>query len=511
MKYIQSKMLLKKVTLAFFSITFVGLTFQGCADLDPDPQEFNLPPGQFTTLDEFEAGVIGSYSLLYSAARMTTFFAPAWAGDDMTTHVLSNKADFREFDQRNVTNTNGRLLNNWNQIYNTINSLNSNLERGKSLGDFDVDKDRLDRLRGEVYFLRGLLFHHLTRVHSKIPIPITEIPDPEERPASQVEVYERIEADFLKAEELLPVIYPDTNPGAPRPNSGSARAMLARLYLDWAGFPVKDATKFADAATSAKQVMDNATAHGFELEEDLEDLWKVENRFNSESVFTISYCSPCTDLANRKYGITGLPADIGSGWAETFAEVRFFEDFPEGARKEATFRTDLNWQNSTDHKGPIFKKIVGPPGDLPANAFATDRNDFMMRYAEVLLIFAEASGQTGTPSAEAWEALNMVRRRAESLPADTPDPSVDITSGDIVELAITERKWELAGEYLRWYDLVRTETMQEALSQRDPQTTTDAGGNLLRVINPIIGSLGTENYFSPIPQAAIDISPALGE
>ena len=207
----------------------------------------------------------------------------------------------------------------------------------------------------------------------------------------------------------------------------------------------------------------------------------------------------------------------------------FFEDFPEGPRKEATYHTgvpvDANgkvtsdvanaanivpWTEFKDQQNPVFRKIVGPFEDGTWNTFQASRADYIMRFAEVLLTYAEASGRSGSVSADAWEALNMVRRRSEGLPADTPDPSVDLTEGDIAELAYTERKWELAGEYLRWYDLVRMERVEQALggTARDPQvsigTVYDADGNgtptpLTVPSNPILGSLSTDNYFHPIP------------
>lgn len=501
--YKNKKSIVKKLGYAGLIIAISATVLQGCANLDPDPVEFNLPPESFASLTDFDKGITGIYSTLLSAAQWTTFYAASWAGDDITTHFASNKADFRQFDQRVVQSTNGRLLNNWNAIYNIVNTANSLLERSQGMENLDVDQDRLNILIGEVYFLRGMALLHATRVHGKIPIPLTAIPDPNIGLSEQADVYLQIESDFMEAELRLPDIYPGQEAGAPRPNKGSAKSLLARLYLDWAGFPVKDASKYTSAATKAKEVIDNAALYQFELSDNLEDLWKVANRFNNESVFTISYCGSCGfNTANLKDGILGLPSDFG-GWQETFAEIKYFEDFPEGARKEATYRTDLDYTTFSDQKSPIFKKIAGPVNDLPAAAFITDRNDFYMRYAEVLLIYAEASGRSGASSSDAWEALNMIRRRAEGLPYATADASIDVTSGDLAELAFTERKWEFAGEYLRWFDLVRMEKVEEALIARDSPGT-------IQEHNEIQGSLGTNNYFSPVPQAIIDLNPNLG-
>ncbi|WP_282134839.1 RagB/SusD family nutrient uptake outer membrane protein [Seonamhaeicola maritimus] len=499
------KVLKSTATSLFFLMAIIGITTQSCANLDPDPTEFNLPPESFGSLEEMESGIGGVYSQVTLAARMTTFYAPAWGGDDMTTHRALNKADFREFDQRAVLSSNNRLLRNWNAIYDAVNAINGVLERSAGLVGLEaVDQGLLQQYIGEAYFLRGVLFYQLARVHGRIPLPLTKFPDPNISRAQLDEVYLQIESDFLAAEERLPAIYPNVDAGAPRPNSGSARALLARLYMDWGGFPMKDASKYALAASSAKQVMDNAASHGFGLVDDLEELWTLAGRFSKESMYTIAYCKGCPNnsVANRKFSRLGLPADLG-GWNETFAEIKFFEDFPAGPRKDATYRLDLDWTTFNAQKSPVFKKITGPPGDLNPGDFLTERNDFIMRYAEILLIYAEASGLSGNVTPDAWEALNKIRRRAAGLPFATPDAGVDLTSGAIEDLAFEESKWEFAGEYKRWYDLMRREKVAEVLSVRD-----NVSGSVAEH-NPIIGSLETSNYLAPIPADAVARNPNL--
>ncbi|MGJ8736254.1 RagB/SusD family nutrient uptake outer membrane protein [Zobellia laminariae] len=506
MKTINSKISLKSSSLyAVFFLCVMGLVLQGCANLDPDLSEFDTPPESFASLDDMDKGIGGVYSQVTLAARMTTFYAPAWAGDDMTTHRALNKADFREFDQRTVLSSNNRLLRNWNAIFDAVNAINGVLERSEGLIGLDnIDQEILQRQIGEAYFLRGVLFYQLARVHGRIPLPLTKFPDPDISRSSLTEVYGQIESDLQAAADRLPDIYPGVLPGAPRPNKGSAKAFLARLYMDWAGFPNNDTGKYALAASTAKEVIDNAGSYGFGLVDDLETLWTVAGRFNQESLFTLAYCKGCPNnsLGNRKFSRLGLPADLG-GWNETFAEIKFFEDFPEGPRKEATYRTELDWQSFNAQKSPVFKKITGPEGDLNPSDFITVRNDFLMRYAEILLIYAEASGLSGNVTPDAWEAMNMIRRRAAGLPYAIPDAAIDITSGDIAELAFTESKWEFAGEYKRWFDLMRREKVSEVLSVRD-----DVSGPVPEH-NPIIGSLETSNYLAPIPADAVARNPNL--
>ena len=490
----------------------LALVCTGCSDdLEVSDEKAVLQPGNFATESELDLAVTGIYRDLLEAAQFTTFHVAAWGGDDITTHSASNKQDFREFDQRNVSNSNSRARDVFAGSYRVIRSANSVIV---AEDDIPVDPEIKNKFIGEAYFLRGYMYFHLVRIFGRLPI-VTDLEVNNEITVSDAQaVYEQIESDFMRAEELLPDVYPDVQDGAPRPNKGSAKAFLAKLYLYWAGFPVKDNSKYAQAASTAKEVIDNKEAHDFDLVDNISDVFKLENRFNKESLFTIVFCQPC-GLDNRKYGKLGRPADM-RGWEETLGEIKFFEDFPESARKEATYEfdlqdpdgVDLTWENfSKGETNPVIAKIS--PDEIP-DTFQTSRNDFVMRYADLLLLFAEASARSGAVTPEAWEAYNKVRRRGVGLAPNATDAS-DITSGDLAELAYTERKWELAGEYERWHDLVRMERVEQALSNRTPAESRNNSGALLTQTNPIIGSLGTDNYFAPLPQAEIDLLPSLGK
>ena len=527
-----------KAHLSILAVVALAVTFIGCEqfDLDEDPAGSQLQVVTYSSMPQLELGVTGIYGKLNKAAWMSTFYVNGWSGDDITTHVASNKADFREYDQRFITPENSRTQTNWNGVYEMIRAANTVLNSIEGVTLSDPDPSKQERLVGETYFLRAIMFNHLMRIHGRIPL-VLEV-DPFQQPglATQLEVFEQIESDLLQAESRLPE--KSQYVGSTTPSKGTARAFLARLYMDWAGFPLKDNSKYAAAAGMAKQVIDNAGAHGFGLEPDLAKLWSLDGRFTQEGVFTIAYSNSAGNLTNRKMGKLGLPSDPGlNGWQETFAEIRFFEDMPEGVRKDATYFAELpvadngaidvdnptkmlRWEEFKDQQNPIFRKIVGELADGDWSQFQTLRSDLYMRYAEVLLIYAEASGEAGSAGADAWEALNKVHRRAQGLPIDTPDAS-DLTSGDgaIQDLAFTERKWEFAGEFIRWNDLVRKEKVQEALGDRDPRvsigTAYDENGvgtpkPLTTAQNPILGSLGTDNYYAPIPQQEIEQNPNLG-
>lgn len=495
---------IKKGVQIALVMLLAGFTFSSCLDLTENPGKSRLAPGSYSNQAELELGVTGLYRMLANSAAMTTFQVAGWSGDDITTHRASNKADFREYDQRVVSPLNARSATNWRDIYAVVRAANSVLFNSKDLNL--TNKTAQNSLVGEAYFIRAIMFHQLARVHGSIPLHLSVIPEVDLKKSPVLDVYKQIESDLLEAEKLLPVIYPGVNAGAPRPNKGTARAFLARLYLDWAGWPLKDASKYALAASSAKQVIDNAASHGFGLVQDYQSLWTIAGRFNKESVFTLVY-SIANGLNNRKYGKLGHPSDL-LGWQETFAEIKYFEDFPEQPRKNATYRMEYKWQDFTDQANPVFLKVVGPEGDISLNDFNSNRNDYVMRFAEVLLIYAEASGRSNNVTPAAWEALNQVKRRAEGLPFATPSAK-DYKTGDIAEIAYAERKWELAGEYLRWNDLVRMEKVEEALGARGNVKSKNSKGVQLQEPNPILGSMKTDNYFAPIPQNEVTLNPNL--
>ncbi|WP_010181634.1 RagB/SusD family nutrient uptake outer membrane protein [Aquimarina agarilytica] len=504
----------------------ISLTLNSCVDIDEvSDVEDIIAEGiaraediqdqaselEISDLDDLVLNVYRSY---YDLLFLNGYNVPAWAGDDVTTLNAASKDEFRSFDTMEFDSENPRMIKYHNDMATVLSDLALPVAIAESFIGLVTDPDALSEterveferaqlLYGELLFVRSLSFHQTLRMFGKVGLTIEDTPAASL--SDHLEAYEKIEEDLLLAIDLLPNIHPDaTEPGAARPNKGSARALLVRVYMDWAGFPVKDVTKYVSASDQAKLVIDNKSAHGFDLEANFGDLWLEANANNKESCFSFVF-DKSASLDNRKYGQVGLPGIAPlNGWDETSAEIRFFEDFPEQPRKDATYRMDLDWEAFPTQPNPVFSKVAGPLNDLQNAAFSTDRSDFWIRYADVLLMYAEASARSGQITALSWEALNQVRRRAEGLPFEAPDASVDLTTGDLAELAVTERKWEFAGEWLRWYDLVRLERVADALSPeaRKPKNPAFSGPS-----NPVTGDTSTNNYFSKIPQSILDVNP----
>ncbi len=486
----------------FIALALCGaVMLTSCVDLDEDLNDAKLDPSALNSEKALEASVTGAYRALTKAATWAQFWLNAYGGDDLTTHSGKNKQAMREADLRKLTSTSARIGTAFAESYNIIKEVNYIIEGSENI---EGDQTNINSLRGEAYFLRGFAYFHLTRTFGRVPLKLNTGVGEQLELAELVDIYTQIEKDFKMAADLLPDKYIGVT-AAIRPNNGSARAFLAKLYLHWAGWPLKDNSKYALAASTAKSVIDKADDYGFALVDDMGTLWSIadENRLNSEIVFGIGHNQALgNQYSNRHSGRLGYPGTDAGGWAEIFAEIAFFESFPEGARKDATYRTELvykgvtkHWMDFKDEPHPMFLKVTGYQSELKTTNSVTSMTTYFMRYSDLLLIYAEAEGRSGGSSSEAWEALNQVRRRAYM----GDESYADLLTGDLAELAYTERKWELAGEFKRWDDLVRMERVESALSNRSSQEKVTGS----------FGDLSSASYFVPIPASELDKAPWL--
>ncbi|MEQ8880607.1 MAG: RagB/SusD family nutrient uptake outer membrane protein [Cyclobacteriaceae bacterium] len=413
--------------------------------------------------------------------------------DDLTTHKASNKADFREFDQFKVSQQNGRLPFVWSGAYKSIQGSNNIIANYEgAIGDPAV----INQIAGEAYFLRAYNYFWIVKLWGKAPLVLeTHTFDPTILEISSSEpqvIYDQILSDLDAAIGLLS----DAKPAPGRANKGSALAVKAQVYLQMAGWPLKQTDKYAMAASTAKELIDNEATYGFGLMDDFADLWPsptINNDGNKEEVFALNFFAGQWWNGNAVYGLPARPGE-DSGWDDYFSELTFFNNFPDQRRKDFTFQTESGatpWQNFATAR-PYFQKLQGDRADW-LNALSLP----LIRMAEVYFIFAEAqivsTGNNADP--DALEALNKIVRRAYGLPLDTPDAGVDYTSATQQDV-IQEKAWEFAGEYCRWFDLTRLEMVESVTATKDPND---------------LQPLGTIEYYLPLPASEVLTNPGLGE
>jgi hypothetical protein len=475
----------------FISILFLA---SACSkQLTEEPKGLVVGSIALSNIAGLESALSGAYGSLMvpweSGFTTVSQIAMSMGGDDLTTHAGSNKEEFREFDRFSVANLNSRMVPIWRGCYKTIQSTTNIINNYTQVQD--GTEAAIKGIVGEAYFLRGLCYYWLTRFWGAVPIIPSEQYNAEFltlKKSPPADVYKLIEADLQKAEEWVPNA--KRNPG--RPNKGSVKALLADVYLTQGGWPIKDVSKYALAAAKAKEVIDNKTTYNFDLYQG--GFLKIFAGGTTEDVFTL-FTRGNWVTYNSFYGLSTMPENEG-GWSDFFPELNFFNNFPEGSRKDATFSTSfvvdgvtIPWQNvSTKH--PYYKKFTIQSGTKAV--YMSNNPVLLIRYAHVLLIFAEAQARSGSVSAEAYAAINAVRKRAGlgDLPAGS-------TGNDFINAVIDERAWEFAGEWNRWFDLVRLEKVEEANANKHADD--------LKPAKPIT----KENYLLPIPGADALMNPNL--
>jgi hypothetical protein len=476
------------------------LSGQACIDLEEDTSSV-LQLENLTKEGEIVAALAPIYSAIREAYRHPhAGGVPTYGADDRTTWWAGNKAPLRVFDRFDYGGgENSDILwlpRAWDYYWQTIYYANTLIE---GLKTSTAPEDIVKTADGEARFLRALAYFHLVRTFGNMPIILDgDTPTGEEERATVLQNYSHIEQDLLIAADNLPGPGQVANFG--RVSSGAANALLADFYLTWGGWPIKDESKISLARDRAKMVIDL----GYYLLMPIDELWLLSGQNSLESVFSMQF----SEVEDHRNGWpAGTSFHEARGWSDMYPELRFFYDFPEGPRKDATFYTEIPqrgvqggaifikdpptvpWQES-QRVHPMYKKFAISENLTLGNRTAGYRAYEVIRYAEVLLHFAEAQAILGE-TAESIEALNQVKRRAAGLPFDAPDASVDVTTATVQDI-IDEKGWELAGEYKRWYDLVRTETLADIAAKRD----TAEQVTLVRIP-------GEAQYISPIPFEAI--------
>lgn len=474
-------------------IAIVSLTYSCSKQLTEDPQGLVVGSIALSNQAGLESALTGAYGSLMvpweSGFTSVAQIAMSMGGDDLTTHPGSNKEEFREFDRFSVADLNSRMVPIWRGCYKTIQSTTNIINNYTKVQD--GTEATIKAIVGEAYFLRGLCYYWLTRFWGAVPI----IPSEQYQSAylnlkksEPAEIYKLIEADLQKAEEWVP----DTKRGQGRPNKGSVKALLADVYLTQGGWPIKDASKYALAAAKAKEVIDKKATYNFDLYQG--GFLKIFAGGTTEDVFTL-FTRGQWITYNSFYGLSTMPENEG-GWSDFFPELNFFNNFPAGSRKDATFSTSfvvngntISWQETTT-KHPYYKKFTIQSGTKAT--YMSNNPVIMLRYAHVLLIFAEAQARSGGVNADAYSAINAVRQRAglSDLPAGLAD-------NDFINAVIDERAWEFAGEWNRWFDLVRLERVEAANANKHAEDLQPTG--------PIT----KEDYVLPIPGADAMINPNL--
>lgn len=468
--------------LSYFSVAYVAIIILATAckkDLLNETPKGSLTPISFyKTAKDLEMGQAALALELNGAFNVIE--GTYYGGDDITVKRAGNKIDFSDFDTFNANSSNGRMGDWWRYFYRTIKSANSLIENYQNATE--AKEEQRNNAAGHAYFNRAISYFYLTRTWGEVPMPTEALPKDNRENAKVADIYNLIVSDLQKAETMLP----DHWDGNRRqngidlfPTRGTAKSLLANVYLTMAGWPLKQTDKYALAAAKAKEVIDNKGTWGYDLLTNFADIWKISNKYNKEAVFACYYSNdiPAWSWENgNMMGPNSFAPDEEGGWEDGYGEIGFYNRFPAGARKDATYQKDyfvkndpnnvVTWEG-TLRKHPYFLKYRDDESvdwtTHKINDWWGSATTFVIRYSEVLLTYAEAKSMSSGPDASAYSAINQVRQRA-----GLGDLASGLSANSFRDAVLEERGWEFAAESgIRWFDLLRTETVAKANAMRD--------------------------------------------
>ncbi|GAA4433091.1 RagB/SusD family nutrient uptake outer membrane protein [Ravibacter arvi] len=359
----------------------------------------------------------------------------------------------------------------WTTLYEAIgkaNTIIATLDENKTLTEAQKNVGY-----AEAKFIRALGYYTAVRVWGKVPLrvrPIQSADDVHLAVSEIADIYKQIVEDLKAAEVALPDRVPSAKAG--RATAGAAKTALAEVYLTLGDFQ--------NARDKAREVLDKKALYGYELEQDFVSIFSPTAATNKEDIFSLKF-SQIIDRgtfipthyadANAKaagFALRSLLAGGVMSWAPLIrdwdpADLRFqFSVYDSyllnGVRTPVAIASQLAY----------FDRLMGKFRDPNAPIDTGGGTDFYLwRFADVLLIFAEADNQVNGPTTEALEAVNQVRRRGYGLPVTTASKTVDLpstlTKQAFDEMVFRERGYEFVGECKRWFDMVRTKRVDVVL------------------------------------------------
>jgi hypothetical protein len=368
-----------------------------------------------------------------------------------------------------------------------VNRANAAVNRIPSIS---MDESLKNRLVGEAKFLRAFYYFYLVPWYGGVPLILTETQSLDAGKgitrASADEVYAQIIRDLEDAEGSLPDRFTGADVG--RATAGAAKGMLTQVYLT--------RKEYTRARDKAREIIDNAGKYGYGLWDTYADVFKVSNKNGKEAVFEIQFVGGGVGQGNGL--ITYMAPEnspvTGRGFGSFYPTPELYNSYKPGdKRKELYISSYVNNAGRTIQTFPHFNKYVDPT----ASTFPQGNNNFpYLRYADILLMFAEAENEVSGPTPQALEAANPIRRRAYGLSLNAPsamDFTASLGKNGFRQQIWEERRWEFAAEAQRWFDLVRTDRLVSVLSAKGKTSVQE------------------KHRVFPIPQREIDLNPQLSQ
>ena len=464
---------MKKIKI-FISVCFGIVTFSACnkfVDYNPHEDYITTTADYFKTSSDYQSLLVGCYTPLQWLWRDPMIGDIASDNAVCGGESATDDVGLQQIDNFQIVSNNSDLTETWQSCYEGINRVNY-LEQNKSLLNFTGK----DALYGEAYFLRAYYYFELVKMFGDVPLFIDHrltVSDSKTLSrTSKSKVYAQIEKDLLNAFSVLPKAQSDKG----RVTKYAAKAFLGKIYLY--------ENKFDSAANTLEDVIVNG---GYILSDDLGSVFLKSGENGTESIFEVQYTNlsnqhdwgtvnPLRSQGNmmvqfcgiRKIAGNSIPY-AGGGYSFDLPTKELQSQFSAGDKRKSVSILDIDAYAKANPSFGItysaapyentglynqkYQPRVGETSSAGVSVLNYLNNFRTIRYADVLLMAAEANNRASTPNdTKAQTYLNMVRARAYG------DASHATTAtGTTLKQAIwDERRLELAMEGDRFFDLVRT-------------------------------------------------------
>ncbi|MBS1915545.1 MAG: RagB/SusD family nutrient uptake outer membrane protein [Bacteroidetes bacterium] len=460
---------MKKYSIIFASF-FAILVFAGCKKtLEEKPVTFISPSSYFSNAQSYQSAVLGVYSDLGGLYQSNTYMLL-----EMCTDIYGQPSP--SFEQalpmwQNAPNpVYYNTIDAWGSGYTLIKDANFILD---NLAGATIDATSKSQLTAEARFLRAYAYFYLVQLYGDIPLRTTTIENYSQVQiprTGQDSVYNFILGDLTYAEANLPAAAPQQG----RVYQLVATALLSKVYLTMAGYPLQQRQYFQNARDKALTVINSGN---FQLQNDYASVFH-NLAYTTESIWEQLYVqakggNPLHSIScpASQYNAILLPAT----W--------FINSFSPGDAR-STWGIQQNYKDPNNNTlPPFFQKFVntsaidqgiGPSasGLAPLTYFSLP----YLRLAEMYLIAAEAENELNGP-ANAYQYINKIRERARVNkydPTNVPDLA-GLTEDQFRDSVWMERKHELSQEGSSWFDLKRTNTFGNIQNVRGSQLINPVG------------------------------------
>lgn len=459
------------------------------------------------TPNDAELAINSAYAMFYKPglwARWIYFRLDLTSDEGFSKSPWVELADWTRFQYINYNFWEGNSWT-WRDTYKAIFRCNQVLANVPGI-EFE-DAAKKEDILAQAKFLRALHYYYAAILWENVPLVLEPL-TPSDLPANNTleEIWAQIEKDLTEAAAVLPPQRDDANVG--RPTKGAALAMLGRVFMQQ--------RKWQQAKDSFDYLVTGEGMGYYDLVDNYEDNFTHLNENNIESVFEIQFSDQNKggdgEDPNANMG-TNRPqffAPRGIGWSD--GQVRYWvvnefksestvDDEIDPRLQHTLFYPELeedfgdkvygrDWEWGEDEAW--FRKYARDYYRENEDYFA-EPNFRMIRFADVLLLYAEALNELGL-TADAYEYINRVRSRVNMAPLETAYPEIGNDQDLFRERLKIERVLELCGESVRWADLKRwgdleSQAAVDEVAERDPDFNNFEVGKHIRL---------------PIPQSEVE-------